>query len=122
MVDLQHSSGADGVKVVDGELIIPCRCRSLLPRAFLVYTRTALPVYKHEVRQDEDDRIRKVAGELSGHLYKRYLNIVLDKLDREPLPDDWLELSSMTLSDLLGTASSTPAPAWASSQTHRSHA
>lgn len=94
----------------------------IMKRAFLVYTKTALPVYKHEVRQDEDDRIRKVADELSGHLYKRYLNIVLDKLDREPLPDDWLKLSSMTLSDLLGTASSTPAPAWASPQTHRSHA
>lgn len=94
----------------------------IVKRAFLINTKTALPVYKHEARQTEDDRIRRVADGLSGHLYKAYLHIVLDKLDHEPLPDDWLDLSSTALSDLIGAATSTAPPPWASPQTSNRHA
>ena len=94
----------------------------IMKRAFLIYTQTALAVYNDKIREDQDQRIRKVTDQLSGHLYKRYLQIILDKLDHDPLPDDWLKLSSSTLSELLQAASAGTAPPWAAPQTRARHA
>ena len=44
---------------------------------------------------------RRCAGALTGHLYRRYLSDVLDRLDEERLPEDWLDLSSGVLSSIL---------------------
>ena len=73
----------------------------IVKRALLIYTDTALPVYKHAIRQQQDDRIRAVTDQLSGHLYKRYLGTVLDALANDPLPADYLALSSGALSEAL---------------------
>ena len=74
----------------------------IMKRAFLIYTHTALAVYNDKVREDEDQRIRKVTDRLTGHLYRRYLQMILDKLDEDDqLRDDWLLLSSSVLSDLI---------------------
>ena len=94
----------------------------IMKRAFLIYTQTALAVYNDKIREDQDQRIRKVTDQLSGHLYKRYLQIILDKLDHDPLPDDWLHLSSSAISELLQDAAGGSAPAWAAPQTRTRHA
>ena len=52
----------------------------------------------------------------------RYLHLVLDELDRDPLPDDWLELSSRVLSGLLAPAPDSDPPRWAAPQTLNLHA
>ena len=94
----------------------------IMKRAFLIYTKTALAVFKHQARQDQDERIRRVTDRLTGHLYRRYLHLVLDELDRDPLPDDWLELSSRVLSELLAPAADSDPPQWAAPQTLNLHA
>ena len=67
----------------------------IMKRAFLIYTQTALAVYNDKIREDEDQRIRKVTDRLSGHLYQ-----ALPADDPRPSsttmtqPEDWLLLSS----------------------------
>ena len=94
----------------------------IMKRAFLIYTQTALAVYNDKIREDEDQRIRKVTDRLTGHLYKRYLQTILDKLQEDPLPEDWLKLSSSAISELLEDAAAGSAPAWAAPQTRSRHA
>ena len=94
----------------------------IMKRAFLIYTQTALAVYNDKIREDQDQRIRKVTDQLSGHLYKRYLQMILDKLEDHPNPDDWLLLSSSTLNELLADAAGGDAPGWAAPQTRTRHA
>ena len=94
----------------------------IMKRAFLIYTQTALAVYNDKIREDQDQRIRKVTDQLSGHLYRRYLQVILDKLEEDPNPDDWLLLSSSALSELLADATGGDAPAWAEPQTRTRHA
>ena len=38
---------------------------------------------------------------LTGHLYRRYLWDLMDRLDEDRLPDDWLAISSETLGNIL---------------------
>ena len=94
----------------------------IMKRAFLIYTQTALAVYNDKVREDEDQRIRKVTDRLTGHLYKRYLQMILDKLEEDPRPEDWLLLSSSVLSELLQDAAAGSPPAWTAPQTRSRHA
>ena len=94
----------------------------IMKRAFLIYTHTALAVYNDKIREDEDQRIRKVTDRLTGHLYKRYLQKILDKLADDPLPEDWLQLSSSAISELLEDTAAGSAPAWAAPQTRSRHA
>ena len=94
----------------------------IMKRAFLIYTHTALAVYNDKIREDEDQRIRKVADRLTGHLYRRYLQAVLDKLADDPLPDDWLQLSSGVLGGLLRDATAECPPVWSAPQTRTHHA
>ena len=94
----------------------------IMKRAFLIYTQTALAVYNDKIREDQDQRIRKVTDQLSGHLYKRYLQVILDKLEEHPDPDDWLLLSSSALNELLADAAGGSAPGWAAPQTRTRHA
>ena len=94
----------------------------IMKRAFLIYTHTALAVYNDKIREDEDQRIRKVTDRLTGHLYQRYLQTILDKLDEDDQPEDWLHLSSSILSELLQDPVTGNAPAWAAPQTRTRHA
>ena len=94
----------------------------IMKRAFLIYTQTALAVYNDKIREDQDQRIRKVTDRLTGHLYRRYLQMILDKLDEDDQPEDWLLLSSSTLSELLTDAVSGDAPGWAAPQPRTRHA
>ena len=95
----------------------------IVKRALLIYTDTALPVYKHLMRQQQDERIRAVTDRLTGHLYKRYVHTILDALEEEPLPADHLALSTGVLSEALhdATADLDPLP-WAAPQTWEQYA
>lgn len=94
----------------------------IMKRAFLIYTQTALAVYNDKIREDQDQRIRKVTDRLSGHLYRRYLQMILDNLDEDDQPEDWLLLSSTVLSELLQDPTSGNVPAWAEPQSRTRHA
>ena len=49
---------------------------------------------------------------LTGHLYRRYLTEVMDRIDDERLPEDWLALSSGVLSTIFSDATGGAPPDW----------
>ena len=84
----------------------------VIKRSLTVYATTALPAHNEQLRQRLQSRIRQVRSGLTGHLYRRYLIEIMDSLDVERLPEDWLALSSGTLSDIISQATEGPTPAW----------
>ena len=88
----------------------------VVKRSLMIYTTTALPAHEEGLRQRLQGRIQEMRRGLTGHLYKRYLSEVMDRLDDERLPEDWLALSSGTLSGILCEESGT-APDWCRSVT-----
>ena len=78
----------------------------------MVYTTTALPAHDEGLRQQLQGRIQQMRRELTGHLYRRYLAVVMDRLEEERLPEDWLALSSGALSGVLSQAVAGPVPDW----------
>ena len=88
----------------------------VVKRSLMIYTTTALPAHEEGLRQRLQGRIQEMRRGLTGHLYKRYLSEVMDHLDDERLPDDWLSLSSGVLSGILSQSSESP-PQWCVSVT-----
>ena len=84
----------------------------VVKRSLTIYTTTALPAHDEQLRQRLQTRIQQIRGELTGHLYRRYLVEVMDRLEDENLPEDWLAASSNVLSGILAEASDGPPPAW----------
>ena len=74
----------------------------VVKRSLMIYTTTALPQYDEERRQQLFAGIQAMRKELTGDLYKRYLVEVMDALQEDKLPDDWLALSSGVLSGIIG--------------------
>ena len=68
----------------------------------MIYTTTALPQYDEESRQHLYAGIQNMRRKLTGDLYKRYLVEIIDALDGDNLPEDWLALSSGVLSGIVG--------------------
>ncbi len=85
-------------------------------RCLLIYSSASLP------SEDEDGRIvmsdRLAAIEPTTHLYRRYLNVVLDRLDAGE--SDWLRLSSEVVSGILAEFGHDPA--WARPVTWQEYA
>lgn len=74
----------------------------VVKRSLMIYTTTALPQYDEERRQQLFAGIQAMRRELSGDLYRRYLVEVMDALEDDKLPEDWLALSSGILSGIIG--------------------
>lgn len=85
----------------------------VVKRCLMIYTTTALPSYNESLRQTLQGRVQQVRHALSGHLYRRYLVEVMDALDAERLPEDWLALSSGIISGLLAGFDAGSLPSWA---------
>ena len=84
----------------------------VIKRSMMIYTTTALPAHDEELRQRLQGRIQEMRRSLTGHLYRRYLVEVMDLIDEERLPDDWLALSSEVLADILTEAATGVPPIW----------
>lgn len=84
----------------------------IVKRSLMIYTTTALPSYKEELRHDLHLKIQEVRRSLSTHLYRAYLRRALDRFDDEPHPADWLEFSSTVLAGLLGDLRDNDPPPW----------
>ena len=76
----------------------------VVKRSLMIYTTTALPQYDEESRQHLYAGIQNMRRKLTGDLYKRYLVKIIDALDGDNLPEDWLALSSGVLSGIIGEA------------------
>ena len=84
----------------------------IVKRSLTIYTTTALPAHDERLRQRLQSHIRQIRGEMTGHLYRRYLVDVMDRLDDDRLPEDWLAVSSSTLSGILTEAADGTVPPW----------
>ncbi|MBI4282061.1 MAG: NgoFVII family restriction endonuclease [Chloroflexi bacterium] len=84
----------------------------VVKRSMMIYTTTALPPHDEELRQRLQSRIQEMRRTLTGHLYRRYLTEVMNQLDNERLPEDWLALSSGILSGILSEATDGSPPQW----------
>ena len=58
----------------------------IVKRSLTVYTTTALPAHDEQLRQRLQSRVRRIRGEMTGHLYRRYLVDVMARLEDDPLP------------------------------------
>ena len=94
----------------------------VVSRSLTIYTTTGLPSYKVALRQQLDGRIQEIRRRLTGHLYRRYLTGVMDRLDEERLPEDWLAVSSEVLSGIMCEAVIGSAPDWCQADTWLNYA
>ena len=84
----------------------------VVKRSLMIYTTTALPSHDEALRQRLQGRIQEMRRGLTGDLYRRYLQEVMERIDRERLPDDWLALSSGVLSGIISESADQPPPHW----------
>lgn len=84
----------------------------VVKRSLMIYTTTALPPHNEELRQRLQSRIQEMRRGLTGNLYRRYLVEIMEKLDTERLPEDWLALSSGVLGNILAGGISGARPQW----------
>ena len=84
----------------------------VVKRSMMIYTTTALPPHDEELRQRLQGKIQEIRRGLTGHLYRRYLTRMMDRIDDERLPDDWLALSSGVLSDIILEGLDEANPSW----------
>lgn len=84
----------------------------VVKRSMMIYTTTALPPHNEELRQRLQGRIQEIRNGLTGHLYRRYLTEIMDHLNDERLPGDWLALSSGVLSSIISDAGGGSLPHW----------
>lgn len=73
----------------------------IMKRSLMIYTNTALPQHNEALRQELQSKVEKLRHSLTGHLYRCYLSSVMDRLDEERLPEDWMALSSSILSKIV---------------------
>ncbi len=84
----------------------------IVKRSMMIYTTTALPPHNEELRQRLQSKIQELRHGLTGHLYRRYLSEVMDRLEDKRLPEDWLALSSDVLNRIISEAVDEPPPHW----------
>jgi len=94
----------------------------VVKRSMMIYTTTALPPHDEELRQRLQGKIQEMRRGLTGHLYRRYLTEVMDRLDDERLPRDWLALSSGVLSSIISDATGGSPPQWCQAVTWLAYA
>ena len=67
----------------------------------MIYVNTSLPMHQHALADKLHASVEDVRNRLTTDFYRRYLAVIMDKLDAAPRPDDILRLSSETIRDLL---------------------
>ena len=87
----------------------------IVKRSMMIYTATALPPHKEELRQRLQSKVQEIRHGLTGHLYRRYLVEIMDRLDDNRLPEDWLALSSSVLSAIISESINESLPSWCQS-------
>ena len=84
----------------------------IVKRSLMIYTTTALPPHDEPTRQRLQGDIQRMRRGLTGHLYRRYLFEMMDRMDAQRLPDDWLADSSQVISGIVADATGNPSPEW----------
>ena len=94
----------------------------IVKRSMMIYTTTALPPHDEELRQELHTKLQEMRRGLTGHLYRKYLVAVMDQLEQDRLPDDWLALSSGVLSKIISRDTDGTLPHWCQTVTWLNYA
>lgn len=94
----------------------------VVKRSMMIYTTTALPPQNEALRQQLQSKIQEMRRGLTGYLYRRYLVEIMDCLESERLPEDWLALSSGVLSKIISDVIDGSPPHWCQPVTWLSYA
>ena len=94
----------------------------IVKRSMMIYTTTALPPHDEELRQALHTKLQEMRRGLTGHLYRNYLVEVMDQLEEERLPDDWLALSSGVLRRIISRVTNGTLPHWCQTVTWLNYA
>ena len=84
----------------------------IVKRCMMIYTTTALPPHNEELRQRLQSKIQELRHGLTGHFYRRYLVDIMSQLDKLRLPEDWLALSSDTITKIISEVTDEALPQW----------
>lgn len=91
---------------------IPSFPDEVVKRALMIYTQTALPSYDESLRQRLYESVVELRRNFTGHLYRRYLTEIMDRLSDEPLPSDWMALSTDVLNGIIRESVDGKPPHW----------
>ncbi len=94
----------------------------IVKRSMMIYTTTALPQQNEELRQNLQQKIQELRRGLTTNLFRKYIAVIIEQLEENRLPDDWLLLSSSILSDLISKSIEETAPHWCKPVTWLSYA
>ena len=94
----------------------------IVKRSMMIYTTTALPPHDEELRQELHTKLQEMRRGLTGHLYRKYLVAVMDQLEQDRLPNDWLALSSGVLSKIISRDTDGTLPHWCQTVTWLNYA
>ena len=84
----------------------------VIKRCLMIYANTSLPTHKHSLADRLHSSVEDIRNRLTTDLYRRYLAVVMDKLDATPMPGDILRMSSETICDLLDESVEARLPEW----------
>ena len=84
----------------------------VIKRCLMIYANTSLPTHKHSLADELHLSVENIRNRLTTDLYRRYLAVVMDKLDATPMPVDILRMSSETICDLLDETVGAGLPEW----------
>ncbi len=85
----------------------------LIRRVLSVYTTTSLPLHDEALRQRLDSEVQDIQDGLTGHLYRRFLQEAMNRLDDERGQEDWLSLATGALQSIITESIDSPdTPTW----------
>ena len=84
----------------------------VVKRCLMIYANTSLPLHDHVLTDKLYRSVEDIRSRLTIDLYRRYLTIMMEKLDAMPLPDDLLAVSSETICEILDESTDTQLPDW----------
>ena len=84
----------------------------VVKRCLMIYTNTSLPTHQYALADRLYASVEDIRNRLTTDLYRKYLAVVMDKLDATPLPRDILQVSSETICELLDQYSGSQLPEW----------
>ena len=84
----------------------------VVKRCLMIYTNTSLPTHKHSLADELHSSVENIRSQMTTDFYRRYLAVIMDKLDKAPLPRDIIWMSSSTIVELLTENSDGALPDW----------
>ena len=84
----------------------------VVKRCFMTYANTSLPLHNSDLMDKLQCGVEDIRSRLTTDLYRRYLTVIIDELDSNPLPSDILSVSSQTICEILEQFTDTELPRW----------